>query len=309
VNDRPLVSIGMPVYNGERFIREALDSLLVQDHEDFELIISDNASTDRTVDICREYAADDWRIRFRQNPENAGAVSNFNHALDPARGDYFMWAAADDVWEPTYISTLLALLQSDPRAVLAFAAFNNVNDRGEAVREYPRLFDLPADTTAQRMLNYLRQEEHLGKANLIYGLMRRTALQEAGGFRVWGNGLWGADMLVVFRLLAAGSLVVADQLLFHKRLVSTASGSSAARATPGALVRTARRLRGLPPALRDLRGYVAGYGSVVDTVENLTTDEKRQLRAIIRERAIQLYAREIRGRLIEPALSWPHSRR
>lgn len=308
MDDNPLVSIGMPAYNGERFIRQALDSLLGQDHENFELIISDNASTDHTSDICHQYAARDRRIQYYENPGNAGAVSNFNRVLQLARGDYFMWAAVDDLWEPTYISTLLARLISDPRAVLAFSAFDNVNDRGEEVRVYPKVFDLQSDRAFQRLLNYMVQDERLGKANLIYGLMRRHALQSAGGFGVWGKGLWGADMLVVFRLLASGNLVVSDRLLFHKRLVSAASESTA-QARPTALARIGARLGGLRSALGDLRGYVSGYASIISILGDLTMEEKRGLRAALRERASRLYWGEIHDALIEPAVRWPRRTR
>lgn len=305
MDDLPLVSIGMPAYNGERFISQALDSLLGQDHENFELIISDNASTDRTTEICRDYAARDRRIQFHQNPDNAGAVSNFNRVLHAARADYFMWAAADDLWEPTYISTLLARLMSDHRAVLAFSAFNNVDDQGEGIREYPWLFELPSDQVSQRLLNYIVQDERSGKANLIYGLIRRHTLQSAGGFKIWGRSPWGADMLVVFRLLAAGNLTVADRLLFHKRLVSTSPETPARRAKRAVPIRLVGRLRRLRSALVDRRGYIAGYDSIIRAIDQLTINDKRRLQAALRERAWELYRSEIRERLIEPALRWP----
>ncbi|MDR7898959.1 glycosyltransferase family 2 protein [Thermosynechococcus sp. JY1334] len=105
----PKVSIGMPVYNGEKFIRDALDSLLAQTFTDFELIISDNASTDQTEAICREYAAKDKRIRYVRQAQNLGAAANFKYVLDEARGEYFMGAAADDKWDPRWIEILLPI--------------------------------------------------------------------------------------------------------------------------------------------------------------------------------------------------------
>lgn len=93
----PKVTIGMPVYNGQLFVRAALDALLAQTFTDFELIISDNASTDNTESICREYAVRNTRIRYVRHNENRGALANFQYVLDEARGKYFMWAAADDL--------------------------------------------------------------------------------------------------------------------------------------------------------------------------------------------------------------------
>ena len=109
-DSQPLVSIGMPVYNGERFIRQALDSLLAQDCENFELIISDNASADGTQEICLEYAAQDGRIRYYRNENNLGALANFNRVLGLAQGPYFMWAAHDDVWDARKFKLVLGAL-------------------------------------------------------------------------------------------------------------------------------------------------------------------------------------------------------
>ena len=126
----PTVSIGMPTYNCEKFIREAIDSLLRQTFIDFELIISDNASIDGTEAICREYAANDSRIRYIQQKENLGAVANFQFVLDEAIGEYFMWAASDDRCEPAFIERLLAVFKEDQDIVLAMSDVNNISESG-----------------------------------------------------------------------------------------------------------------------------------------------------------------------------------
>lgn len=115
----PKVSIGMPVFNGEQFIRGALDSLLKQSFSDFELIISDNASTDGTERICREYAARDKRIRYVRQPTNLGAAANFKFVLDEARGEYFMWAADDDIRSADFLEEAVRLLDSRQDCVAA----------------------------------------------------------------------------------------------------------------------------------------------------------------------------------------------
>ena len=304
----PLVSIGMPVYNGERFIRQALNSLLAQDYENLELIISDNASTDRTAEICQEYAARDPRIRYWHNSENRGAISNFAKVLDMSEGEYFMWAACDDLWEPTYIKTLLQCLTTTPSAVLAFSAFDNVDELGHQVRTYPHLFELPSADLFTRLRNYITQEEHLGKANPIYGLMRRTTIRKAGGFKVWGKGLWGQDMLVVFRLLSLGDLVLSHELLRHKRLTSSLSNSSESGHTSSlpnsahnrGLALLAARVSSLRSTLRDRRGYFSGYASIISVVDGLTTGQKVRLRAALWARACQVYSREVIRALVWP---------
>jgi glycosyltransferase involved in cell wall biosynthesis len=130
VDKKALVSIGMPVYNGEKYIRKALDSLLAQDYGNFELIISDNASTDRTPEICREYEARDPRIRLHRNEKNLGARVNFDIVLQLARGKYFMWAAADDYWYEQFVSALAAELDAYEEAGVAMCAVDLINEDG-----------------------------------------------------------------------------------------------------------------------------------------------------------------------------------
>lgn len=105
------VSIGMPVYNGSAYIRMALDSLLTQSFKEFELIISDNASTDDTRNICQEYERKDPRIRYIRQKRNLGPIGNFDFVLNQAKGEYFMWAAHDDLWDSKFIASLIQVLE------------------------------------------------------------------------------------------------------------------------------------------------------------------------------------------------------
>ena len=103
VSASPRLSVGLPVYNGETYIGQSIESLLGQSYEDFELIISDNASTDSTADICRHYGKQDPRIRYVRQPRNIGLSPNHNFVVQQARGEYFKWAAADDLCAPTFL--------------------------------------------------------------------------------------------------------------------------------------------------------------------------------------------------------------
>ena len=132
-DSKPLVSIGMPVYNGEKFIRRALDALVGQDYENFELIISDNASTDATWEICQEYAARDARLKLHRNEQNQGILANFRAVLYLSSGTYFMWAAVDDSWHPQFISTLVDELENHADAGAAMCAVEVVNEEGSLV--------------------------------------------------------------------------------------------------------------------------------------------------------------------------------
>ena len=216
-----VVSVGMPVFNGGRFLKEAIESFLRQEYRDFELIISDNASTDDTGTICQAYASVDPRIRYVRNETNIGVLDNFNQVLHLARGEYFMWAACDDIWEPGYILQLAGLLREDPQVVLAFCLFDHLDEQGRSVRAYPRIRPLFGVANrlvrANRCIWFPRQE---GMANLVYGLSRTAVLKELGGLRVFGRKDYGIDHLLIYRLALAGKFAYHDGLLFHKRQVA-----------------------------------------------------------------------------------------
>src|SRR5262249_44963466 len=129
-NDSPLVSIGLPVYNGERFLGTCLDSLLAQTYANLEIVISDNASTDGTPALCEEYAARDPRIRFVRSDRNRGAAWNHNQVASMARGVYFRWCGADDALDPRFIEACVATLESQRDAVLAFPLSIVIDETG-----------------------------------------------------------------------------------------------------------------------------------------------------------------------------------
>lgn len=129
----PCVSIGMPVFNDSRFIRTALDSLLSQTYQNFELILSDDNSSDGSDVICREYAQKDARIRYHRWQANQGISRNMEYLLSEARGSYFMWAADDDCWDPNFIQVLLTTLQSDAGLVMAFSPYSFIDEENNPI--------------------------------------------------------------------------------------------------------------------------------------------------------------------------------
>ena len=134
---RPLVSIGMPVYNGERFIRQAVESILAQDYKDFELIISDNASTDGTGGICQGDADRDARVRYVHNDVNIGACLNHKRVFEMGRGDYFKWAAHDDECLPTFLARCMETFEEAPRSVvLVYPQSLLIDGEGRPMGEY-----------------------------------------------------------------------------------------------------------------------------------------------------------------------------
>ena len=111
---KPRVSIGLPVYNAERFLEQALDGILAQTYIDFELVICDNASTDGTQAICQRYAALDPRIKYHRNPQNIGVSRNFNRAFELSCGEYFKWCCHDDIPAPTFLENVCGGLGFPP---------------------------------------------------------------------------------------------------------------------------------------------------------------------------------------------------
>jgi glycosyltransferase involved in cell wall biosynthesis len=136
VSSYPLVSIGLPVYNGAKYLKLALDSLLAQSYTNFEVIISDNASTDGTQQICKEYAAKDNRIHYYRNEKNTEAPVNFNRVFNLSSGKYFKWAADDDTQAPDYLRKCVQTLEGDDSVALCHSKTIRIKENGEVAGIY-----------------------------------------------------------------------------------------------------------------------------------------------------------------------------
>lgn len=213
-DNKSLVSIGLPVYNGENYIRQALDSLLAQDYENFELIISDNASTDSTQEICREYASRDSRIQYYRNAANLGIIRNFNRVFELSSGRYFMWAAHDDVWEQDFVSRCEEVLRSSPSAILCYPQAKLIRPDDEII-EAPFPF---FDTRARDLDPISRFHVHIwGMAQHpypIYGLIRSDVLKRTGLF----GDLFGACLILLAELSLLGGFAYVPAPLYYIRL-------------------------------------------------------------------------------------------
>jgi glycosyltransferase involved in cell wall biosynthesis len=168
------VTVGVPVFNGARFLPEALDSLLAQSYEDFELIICDNASSDATMQICRDYAARDARIRLVENAKNLGAARNFNRTFELARGDYFKWAAHDDVCAPEFLAEACAVLDNDPSIVLCHSEVQKIDESGKVIGSHDSGLPHTGSAHARERFRNLISLEHW--CFDVFGLVRREVL-------------------------------------------------------------------------------------------------------------------------------------
>ena len=214
----PRVSIGLPVYNGERYIAETLSSLLAQTFQDFEVIISDNASDDRTEHICRRYAGEDSRIRYVRNQTNVGAPRNYRHAFELSSGEYFRWANSDDVFSPLSIARCVEVLDREPSTVLAYPKTKLIDERGEVIAEYEDNLNLQQDRASDRFIQLFAR---LRKVNVIYGLMRSDALQKTA---LIGHFI-GADTTLLAELSLYGKFWEIPEFLFYRRMHPRASSS------------------------------------------------------------------------------------
>ncbi len=176
----PLISIGVPVYNGKRYLREALDSALAQDYPHFEVIVSDNASTDGTEAVAREYAEKDARIRYWRNAENLGALPNFGQAFALSNGKYFTWLACDDVLSsPRYLSTTAAFLDANPDVMLCGGDFHLLDLEGPGqltTWTFPQIYPNRESRDVRSIYFGWPQDP---ACFAIYGMFRREALEAA----------------------------------------------------------------------------------------------------------------------------------
>lgn len=204
----PAVTIGMPVFNGASYIRDALDSLLAQTFTDFELIISDNSSTDATHEICNTYVRKDPRIRYIRQPENKGASENFKFVLGDARADLFMWAAYDDLWAKSYLMNAVSLLAAND-VDFVFPAFELRSIRLRIAKTFdPEIFKFIESTDRrQRVLQFLALHYLSHSANIVYSLFRTGFLREAWKTQgISNDGALGAVALSRGRGVVSGAL-------------------------------------------------------------------------------------------------------
>lgn len=204
----PAVTIGMPIYNAERYLRRALDALLGQDFDDFELLISDNGSTDSTEFICLEYAAKDCRIRYVRHAVNRGMQFNFPFVLEQARGEFFMWAAHDDVYAPTFISKCLTRLRQSPDAVACCSEVVFLDEEGSIRKNISYVnFDTHGMSVVDRIFELLKRFNWYATLSLH----RREALLKTLPFQ----DVFGGDVVILVDLLLLGDIVKVYEPLFY----------------------------------------------------------------------------------------------
>jgi glycosyltransferase involved in cell wall biosynthesis len=209
----PYVSIGLPVYNGERFLARAVETVLGQTFGDFELVISDNGSTDRTEELCRKYAAEDPRVRYERHETNRGASWNFNRVLeiaDPA-ARYFKHVAADDEHAPEFLARTIAILDDDPSVAVAHTGTADIDDEGYVLHVYDQpVTRLESHDPAERIRDLITLNHECFQA---FGLVRHEVVKQSRGLGAFAD----SDNVMLVEYALRGRFVQDEEVLFFRR--------------------------------------------------------------------------------------------
>jgi glycosyltransferase involved in cell wall biosynthesis len=229
----PRLSIGIPVYNGQEYLPELLESLLIQTFEDFEILICDNASNDRTGDICREFARRDRRVHYTCNERNLGAVANFNRVFEISTAPLFKWAAHDDLYHSDYLSECIRVLDANPDVVLAHSGTAFIDDQGRKLPFEEATAAFVETTTGRR---YWADDTSIADSPVavrrfwqvltracwgthMFGVVPRHVLQQTALLPNFA----GSDRAMLAELALLGRFKCAGKRLFYKRFHANVS--------------------------------------------------------------------------------------
>ena len=215
-NTSPLVSVGMPVYNGERWMRRAIDSILAQTYRNLELVISDNTSIDATEKICRDYAERDSRVRYHRNPENVGLNNNYSLAFRRSAGKYFKWSSSNDFCAPRLLELCVARLEANPDIVLCYSKTRIFREDGDAGDPYEDDLGAEGATPCDRMKQIFAR---LRLNNAVNGVIRADVLKHTDLIADY----FSSDNVLIVDLALHGKLSQVPEELFYRRIAEGAS--------------------------------------------------------------------------------------
>jgi glycosyltransferase involved in cell wall biosynthesis len=297
VSDVPRLSIGLPVYNGDKYLSDAIDALLAQSFTDFELIISDNASTDRTEEICHRYLALDGRIRYFRQTVKLGAAANHNFVVKNARGEYFKWASHDDLYDRDLLLRCIESLDANPEVVLSHAWQAFIDAEGNIIHRV----DYRLATDSPRAPERFRDMLFVQGGDDVYGVMRTDVLRRTPLHGTYHH----AERTLVAEMGLYGPFYQVPEVLYFRRdhpdraeRTAPTKRARAANFDP----RRANRLRN--PAIRLLVEYLWGYVGAIQRAPLSSIDRFRCYGHLVRwiaDRALPGSSRRI-GPSPDPAL-------
>ncbi len=210
-NSHPKVTIGMPVYNGARWLSTSIESILAQSFTDFELIISDNASTDETKAICEQLARTDARVSYYRNSQNVGASDNYNLVFAKARGDYFKWASCNDFCMPKFLEKCVRVLDEDQSIALAYPRTALFTEHIEEAEPYDDNLCLLSNDPCQRFVEFL---ERVQLNNVTNGVIRSKLLAKTPLVKNY----YSSDTVLMAELSLHGKFFELPETLFYRRM-------------------------------------------------------------------------------------------
>jgi glycosyltransferase involved in cell wall biosynthesis len=297
VKAAPRVTVGLPVYNGETYLAESLDALLGQTFEDFELIISDNASTDATADICQRYSRQDSRIRYVRQPRNLGLAANHNFVFEESRGEMFKWAAADDLYGRDLLRSCVAALDEHPDVVLAHAWEAAIDDSSRVTQafEYPLATDSARPPVRFRSILFgssglfeSQDPRHPGfirvdnsgilRACDEYGVIRSDVLRRIAPLDSYHH----SDRIIACELALYGRFHITPEWLYFRREYPdrTYNTSPSVRGRC-AILDPARANRLRHPTVRLVGEYFWGYVSAIRNAPLSSADRRECYRSLL----------------------------
>ena len=205
----PRLTIGLPVYNGENFVSESIDTLLAQTFTDFELIISDNASTDDTEEICQEYVAKDSRVRYIRQSHNIGAGPNHNFLVQQARARLFKWAAHDDLFGPELVARCVAMMDQRSDLALCHSHMAIVDERGKVIEEYDYRLATDSPHAPERFRSLLMTDG----GDDFYGVIRTDVMRRIAPHDSYHN----AGRKLVAEIALYGPFYQVPEVMFFRR--------------------------------------------------------------------------------------------
>lgn len=261
----PRLSIGLPVYNGEDFLERAIETLLAQTYTDFELVICDNASTDRTDEICRAFAARDARIRYHRNERNLGAMGNFCRVFELSSGELFKWAAHDDEHEPEFLARCVAALDADPTVVLVYTQFRAIDEHEATLGIRSTGLDTASCRVARRFRELVRQDY---PCVACYGVVRSEVMRRTRMLQNYAD----CDRVLLAEIGLEGRILELAEPLFVRREHRNRSvWQFRSRQTRNAWFDPSKAGRPAFPYTKQFAGYLGAIGragiSPVDRVQ------------------------------------------
>lgn len=246
----PSVSIGLPVFNAEQYLEQSLGSILAQTYRSFELIISDNASDDATEAICRRYAAQDARIRYHRNPRNQGVTFNFRQVVALSSGEYFLWAAHDDMFDLEYVERCVAVLEQNPDVVLCYSKSIEIDQRGQFLERHEQGLAGDSLYPHQRFRELIRMDHN---CQSMFGVMRTGVLKRTS---VHGD-FPDSDRCMLAEVALYGKFhELPDHLFFHRKHAQQITQQFPSRQERMARLNPDRRLLIVFPHFRQFREYI-----------------------------------------------------